>query len=184
MCGGNDTIPADFPHVCSERPFPLRQHPPQMARIASALLACQRWCRPPGDSPGAGRRPRWTGGTDRVGWLGSKGRPRPRPLGDDTTDDWRAAKPAPDDRAEREGKPIAPRDQQERGALSNGDDRVQPDNRKYPTGADSAGRTLGRQQAAATRPTPPPSPPSAGSVTIRTRRLVDPQEDEASHYCD
>ena len=79
------------------------------------------------------------------------------------------------------GQPGRP---QERGVLSNGDDMVQPDNRKYPTGADSAGRTLGRQQAAATRPTTPPSPPSAGAVTIRTWRLVDPQEDETRHYCD
>ena len=58
--------PASF-HQCNSRTC-YAQHPhdcyrsdntlTKPARIAFTLRMCLRWCRPPGDSPGAGRRPR------------------------------------------------------------------------------------------------------------------------------
>ena len=54
-----DAILEDFPSVflpngCYRSDNTLTK----TARIAFTLRMCPRWCRPPGDSPGAGRRPR------------------------------------------------------------------------------------------------------------------------------
>ena len=49
------------------------------ARIAFTLRMCPRWCRPPGDSPGAGAGPGRLAGL--VGLLGGQGRQGVQGLG-------------------------------------------------------------------------------------------------------